>query len=97
MCGRFILQGPWAEMHDMYNLIRPEDKARNVEPRYNIAPTQDVLFVMMKMVREHSHKAVGGWCHSGPRSCLNGRCLMPEVKTPIRNQHSEKHSKANGV
>jgi putative SOS response-associated peptidase YedK len=45
MCGRFILQGPWAEMNDMYNLIRPGDKARNVELRYNIAPTQDVLFV----------------------------------------------------
>jgi putative SOS response-associated peptidase YedK len=29
----------------MYNLIRPEDKARNTAPRYNIAPTQDVLFV----------------------------------------------------
>jgi putative SOS response-associated peptidase YedK len=22
MCGRFILQGPWAEMHDIYNLNR---------------------------------------------------------------------------
>ena len=32
-------------MHDMYNLIRPEDQARNVQPRYNIAPTQDILFV----------------------------------------------------
>ncbi|MEM7303758.1 MAG: SOS response-associated peptidase family protein, partial [Pseudomonadota bacterium] len=29
----------------MFNLIRPEDKGRNVPPRYNIAPTQDVLFI----------------------------------------------------
>ncbi len=45
MCGRFILKSGWAEIHDMYNLIRPEDIGRNVPSRYNIAPTQDVLFI----------------------------------------------------
>ena len=45
MCGRFILQGSWRDMHDMYNLIRPEDQGRNVPARHNIAPTQDILFV----------------------------------------------------
>ena len=43
MCGRFTLHYTWAEMHEAYNLVRPEDKARNVPARYNIAPTQDVL------------------------------------------------------
>ena len=45
MCGRFTLQATWAELHQMYNLVRPEDVGRNVPPRYNIAPTQDVLYV----------------------------------------------------
>ncbi|MEM7461620.1 MAG: SOS response-associated peptidase [Pseudomonadota bacterium] len=45
MCGRFALHHSWNEMHESYNLIRPEDVGRNVPPRYNIAPTQDVLFV----------------------------------------------------
>nr|WP_321981986.1 SOS response-associated peptidase [uncultured Cohaesibacter sp.] len=45
MCGRFILQGSWADIHEMYNLIRPEDRQRNVPARYNIAPTQSVLYV----------------------------------------------------
>ncbi|WP_316859254.1 SOS response-associated peptidase [uncultured Cohaesibacter sp.] len=45
MCGRFILKGSWAEIYEMYNLIRPEDTARNMPARYNIAPTQDVFYV----------------------------------------------------
>jgi putative SOS response-associated peptidase YedK len=35
-------------MWEMYNLIRAEDKSRNVPARYNIAPTQDVLYITEK-------------------------------------------------
>ncbi|WP_119306873.1 SOS response-associated peptidase [Cohaesibacter haloalkalitolerans] len=45
MCGRFILKGSWADIHEMYNLIRPEDRQRNLPARYNIAPTNDILYV----------------------------------------------------
>ena len=45
MCGRFILKGSWADIYEMYNLIRPEDKQRNLPARYNIAPTQEILYV----------------------------------------------------
>lgn len=45
MCGRFTLQVTWADIHEMLNLIRPEDVGRNVPSRYNIAPTQAVLYV----------------------------------------------------
>ncbi|MEP2977943.1 MAG: SOS response-associated peptidase [Lentilitoribacter sp.] len=48
MCGRFTLQYSWAEMWEMYNLILPEDKSRNVPARHNIAPTQDVLYITEK-------------------------------------------------
>lgn len=45
MCGRFIFKVSWADIHQMYSLVRPEDIKRNVPARYNIAPTQDVLYV----------------------------------------------------
>ena len=45
MCGRFILKGSWADTYQYYDLLNPADMGRNVPPRYNIAPTQDVLFV----------------------------------------------------
>jgi putative SOS response-associated peptidase YedK len=44
MCGRFTQKYTWREMVDLYRLTQP---ARNLEPRYNIAPTTtiDVLRV----------------------------------------------------
>jgi putative SOS response-associated peptidase YedK len=45
MCGRYTLYQPWSEIHWLYNLTLTADKARNTQPRYNICPTPDVLFV----------------------------------------------------
>nr|WP_321458262.1 SOS response-associated peptidase [uncultured Cohaesibacter sp.] len=59
MCGRFILKGSWADIHEMYNLIRPEDQQRNVPARYNIAPTQDVLYVTEQTGERRLHE--GRW------------------------------------
>lgn len=44
MCGRFSQSYTWQEMYDSYNLIRPSTP-QNLEPRYNIAPTQWVQVV----------------------------------------------------
>jgi putative SOS response-associated peptidase YedK len=44
MCGRFTRYHTWAEIHAMYRLLDSE-RGRNTEARYNIAPTQDVIFV----------------------------------------------------
>jgi len=41
MCGRYKLTVSWAEIHRLYNLTN----SVNLRPRYNIAPTQDVLAV----------------------------------------------------
>ncbi|WP_248305259.1 SOS response-associated peptidase [Devosia sp. 1566] len=47
MCGRFTNEMTWADLHALYKLsdelypIAPS----NMQPRYNIAPTQDVQFV----------------------------------------------------
>jgi putative SOS response-associated peptidase YedK len=45
MCGRFTRYHTWSEIHALYRLTLPAETRRNDEPRYNIAPTQDVPFV----------------------------------------------------
>lgn len=47
MCGRFTNQLTWTELHGLYSLsdeLHPVLKS-NMQPRYNIAPTQSVDFV----------------------------------------------------
>jgi putative SOS response-associated peptidase YedK len=44
----------------MYRLIRPEEKGRNTEARYNIAPTQSVEFVIAGEDGNHTLKE-GRW------------------------------------
>ena len=41
MCGRYTRYLTWSEI---YRLTAPAEIGRNDEPRYNIAPTQDVPF-----------------------------------------------------
>jgi len=43
MCGRFTQFYTWADIHEMYNLTM---LARNLQPSWNIAPTQDADVVM---------------------------------------------------
>jgi putative SOS response-associated peptidase YedK len=43
MCGRFTLPMPWSELVKLY---RVHDRP-NLKPRYNIAPTQDILAVRL--------------------------------------------------
>lgn len=45
MCGRFTLHHTWAEVHAAMSIIPDSDAMRNIAARYNITPTQDVLFV----------------------------------------------------
>ena len=47
MCGRFTNEMTWAEIHALYKLsdaMHPMAPS-NMQPRYNIAPTQTVDFV----------------------------------------------------
>jgi len=45
MCGRFSLEHEWPAFKDMFDLPWDEERGRNTQARYNIAPTQDVLIV----------------------------------------------------
>jgi putative SOS response-associated peptidase YedK len=42
MCGRFTHRYTWADIHRLYRLISP---ASNVQPSYNICPTDTVNVV----------------------------------------------------
>ena len=44
MCGRFTNEMTWAEIHALYSIHNAPPATSNVQPRYNIAPTQDVHF-----------------------------------------------------
>jgi putative SOS response-associated peptidase YedK len=49
MCGRFTAEYTWADLHALYKLsdeLYPMPPS-NVQPRYNIAPTQDVDFIAL--------------------------------------------------
>ena len=45
MCGRFTNEMTWSELHALYSIHDKGPPASNLQPRYNIAPTQDVAFV----------------------------------------------------
>ena len=45
MCGRFTRFHTWGDIHEMYRLTDATETGRNTEARYNIAPTEDVLFI----------------------------------------------------
>lgn len=44
MCGRFTRFHNWADIHRMYRL-KDAERGRNMAARYNIVPTEEVLFV----------------------------------------------------
>lgn len=44
MCGRFTNEMTWAEIHALYSIHNPSPAKTNSQPRFNIAPTQDVDF-----------------------------------------------------
>jgi len=71
MCGRYTRYHTWAEIHALYRLTA-RDEGRNTEARYNIAPTQDVLFVTageggFHQVREGQWWLVPAWAKADER------------------------------
>lgn len=90
MCGRFTQEFSWAEIRDMYNLTRPEDRARNMPPRYNIAPTQDVNFVAEvdgeRRLLEGRWWLVPHWAKEIPKySLFNARSEDAHTKPAFRD------------
>ncbi|HEV7291046.1 MAG TPA: SOS response-associated peptidase family protein [Devosia sp.] len=81
MCGRFTNEMTWEQIHALYKLsdnLYPVKS--NLQPRYNIAPTQDVMFVHLDKETSSSTKAVDGWCPGSPRSCPRPPSSKPGSK-----------------
>lgn len=95
MCGRFTQYHTWAEIHALYRLSDAE-RGRNTEARYNIAPTQDVLFVTAgkdgyQQVREGRWWLVPGWAKEMPKYALfNARSEDAETKSSFRDSFKSK-------
>ncbi len=96
MCGRFTRFHTWAEMHAMYRLIRPEEKGRNTEARYNIAPTQSTEFVIASedgnpTLKEGRWWLVPFWAKEIPKYPLfNARVETADSKSSFRDAWKKK-------
>ncbi len=68
MCGRFTLRTPIEEVADLFDLL-PGDMAEVLaeRPRYNIAPTQDIL-----AVRHRPDSPGASCCACAGDSCRRG-------------------------
>lgn len=96
MCGRFTRYHTWAEIHEMYRLTAAE-RGRNTDARYNIAPTQDVLFITAgkdgyQQVREGQWWLVPVWAKADERKypTFNARSEDAETKASFRDSFKSK-------
>jgi putative SOS response-associated peptidase YedK len=46
MCGRYVTEYTWSEIHAFSQAIGIETPAQNPEPAYNIAPTQSSFMLL---------------------------------------------------
>ena len=75
MCGRFTAHLPWPEIVALYKLVGTTERGRNVPPRCNIAPTQDVFFVHLndageQVLDEGRWWLVPHWAKEEPKATL---------------------------
>lgn len=95
MCGRFTRYHTWRDIWEMYRLL-PAEQGRNTEARYNIAPTQDVLFVTAgkdgyQQVREGRWWLVPAWAKEMPKYALfNARSEDAAEKPSFRDSFKSK-------
>jgi putative SOS response-associated peptidase YedK len=97
MCGRFTRYLPWSEIHRLYRLTAPADIGRNTQPRYNIAPTQDVLFVTngenggSHKLREGRWWLVPWWAKEIPKAAMfNARSETIETSGAFKDAFKSK-------
>jgi putative SOS response-associated peptidase YedK len=63
MCGRFFRDVSWATLREWYDLFSVT--APNLEPRYNIAPTQDIVIIGKARVKGGGTRREMRWAHWG--------------------------------
>jgi putative SOS response-associated peptidase YedK len=92
MCGRFTNEMTWSELHALYKLsdeLHPVAPS-NMQPRYNIAPTQDVDFVHLdkagnREINRGRWWLVPFWAKEVPKATLfNARIEMADSTPAYR-------------
>ena len=86
MCGRITRFHTWADLHRMYRLTDATETGRNTEARYNIAPTEDVLFVTAgdngsHKLREGRWWLVPWWAKELPKQAMFNARIETADKT----------------
>jgi putative SOS response-associated peptidase YedK len=96
VCGRFTRYLSWSEIHRLYRLTAPADIGRNTEPRYNIARTEDVLFVTVgdngnHKLREGRWWLVPWWAKEMPKAAtFNARSETIETSGSFKDAFKSK-------
>ncbi|KQV39906.1 MULTISPECIES: SOS response-associated peptidase [unclassified Rhizobium] len=97
MCGRFTFILPWSEIVRLYRLTLDKDIFRNLgEPRYNIAPTQNVLFVHHgengeQILDEGRWSLVPHWAKETPKiATFNARIETADTAPAFRDSFKAK-------
>lgn len=96
MCGRFTLEHHWPAFIDLYDLPWDEERGRNTEARFNIAPTQDVLIVHNDTVgRQRAQMArwwlVPFWAKELPKGAMfNARIETIGISPAFRDAFKSK-------
>ena len=92
MCGRFTQMFTWAEVHAFSQPLTSEPPPDNLQPRYNIAPTQDVLIVRLSAQgrREAVRLRWGlvpSWAKDTTRAarCINARAETVDTLPTFRD------------
>lgn len=86
MCGRFSDTMSWQEIHDLYRITSPRQKAWNLQPNWNAAPTQ-----RLPIVRDDGE--------GGGRICVPARwgLLPPWAKSEKDVKLSTFNARAEGI
>ena len=87
MCGRFTQRFSWREVHAFLNLLGPP---RNLRPRYNVAPSQNVAAVRLEQGERRLSMLrwglIPGWAR-GPdigSKLINARAETASTKPAFR-------------
>lgn len=87
MCGRFTNEMTWAEIHALYSIHDAPPPSSNMQPRYNIAPTQTVQFAHLDKagnieLNEGRWWLVPFWAKEVPKATLFNARIETADSTP---------------
>ena len=96
MCGRFTRYLSWGEIQKLYRLTLDWERQRNDEPRYNIAPTEEVPFLTADNNGNHKLRLgrwwlVPWWAKEMPKAAMfNARSEDADTKPAFRDAFKTK-------